>query len=59
MPKVPGIRHRDAVKALQRAGFQVIREGKHVVMSNGHRFMYLATIPLTLSRWPASFGMQG
>ncbi|MBI1830202.1 MAG: type II toxin-antitoxin system HicA family toxin [Planctomycetes bacterium] len=35
MPKIPGINHRDAVRALQKAGFQVIRQGKHIVMSNG------------------------
>jgi predicted RNA binding protein YcfA (HicA-like mRNA interferase family) len=33
VPKIPGINHLDAVKALEKAGFQVIRQGKHVVMS--------------------------
>ena len=35
MPRIPGINHRAAIKALQRAGFQVIRESKHVILSNG------------------------
>ena len=42
MPIIPGINHRDAVRALRKAGFRVIREGKHVVMSDGARVL---TIP--------------
>ncbi len=43
MPKIPGVNHRRAVRALERAGFRVAREGrKHVVMSDGNRFL---TIP--------------
>jgi predicted RNA binding protein YcfA (HicA-like mRNA interferase family) len=34
---IPGINHRDAVRALEKAGFRVIRQGKHIVMSNGDR----------------------
>ena len=42
MPKIPGINHLVAVKALEKAGFKVVRQGKHVVMSNGVR---IVTIP--------------
>ncbi len=42
MPKLPGINHLDAVRALEKAGFHVVRQGKHVVMSNGSRIL---TIP--------------
>lgn len=42
MPRFPGVAHRRAVAALRRAGFEVVREGKHVVMSNGVR---MVTIP--------------
>jgi len=42
VPKIPGINHLDAVKALQKAGFQIIRQGKHIVMSDGTRIL---TIP--------------
>ncbi len=35
MPKVPGVNHQDAVRALEKAGFRVVRQGKHIVMSNG------------------------
>ena len=42
MPKLPGIPHLRAVRALQKAGFRVVRQGKHVVMSDGMRIL---TIP--------------
>jgi predicted RNA binding protein YcfA (HicA-like mRNA interferase family) len=42
VPKVPGVPHLQAVRALQKAGFQVVREGKHIVMSDGRRIL---TIP--------------
>jgi predicted RNA binding protein YcfA (HicA-like mRNA interferase family) len=38
----PGVNHLDAVRALERAGFRVVRQGKHVVMSDGTRIL---TIP--------------
>ena len=42
MPKLPGIPHFQAVRALEKAGFRVVRESKHIVMSNGQRIL---TIP--------------
>ena len=42
MPKIPGVPHLQAVRALEKAGFKVVREGKHVVMSDGRRIL---TIP--------------
>jgi predicted RNA binding protein YcfA (HicA-like mRNA interferase family) len=40
--KIPGISHRRAVRALQKAGFEVVREGKHIVLTDGVRIL---TIP--------------
>jgi predicted RNA binding protein YcfA (HicA-like mRNA interferase family) len=37
VPRVPGINHLNAVRALEKAGFQIIRQGKHIVMSDGTR----------------------
>ncbi|MBI3467600.1 MAG: type II toxin-antitoxin system HicA family toxin [Planctomycetes bacterium] len=37
MPRVPGVNHLDAVRALEKAGFAIIRQGKHIVMSDGTR----------------------
>jgi predicted RNA binding protein YcfA (HicA-like mRNA interferase family) len=37
MPRIPGVNHLDAVRALERARFQIVRQGKHIVMSNGAR----------------------
>ncbi len=42
MPKLPGVSHRRAVKAFEKAGFWVVREGKHISMTNGDRII---TIP--------------
>jgi predicted RNA binding protein YcfA (HicA-like mRNA interferase family) len=42
LPKIPGVNHQDAVRALEKAGFRVVRQGKHIVMSNGQR---IVTIP--------------
>ena len=42
MPKIPGINHLRAIKALEKAGFKVVHQGKHVVMSDGAHFI---TIP--------------
>jgi predicted RNA binding protein YcfA (HicA-like mRNA interferase family) len=43
MPKLPGVNHQQAIRALEKAGFRVVRQGaKHAVMSGGTRFV---TIP--------------
>ncbi|HLL15927.1 MAG TPA: type II toxin-antitoxin system HicA family toxin [Pyrinomonadaceae bacterium] len=42
MPKIPGVNHLQAIRALEKAGFRIVRQGKHVVMSDGTR---LLTIP--------------
>jgi len=35
MPKIPGVNPDQAVRALAKVGFRVIRQGKHIVMSDG------------------------
>jgi len=42
VPSIPGVNHQDAVRALQKAGFRVIRQSKHIVMSDGVRIL---TVP--------------
>lgn len=37
MPRIPGVNHLEAVRALEKAGFRIIRQGKHIIMSNGVR----------------------
>ena len=39
MPKLPGISHRRAVKAFEKEGFWVVREGKHISMTDGERII--------------------
>ena len=42
MPKIPGVNHLRAIRALEKAGFKVVRQGKHVVMTDRTHFI---TIP--------------
>jgi len=42
LPKIAGVNHLDAIRALEKAGFRIVRQGKHVVMSDGTRIL---TIP--------------
>jgi len=40
--KLAGVHHLHAVRALEKAGFRVLRQGKHIVMTDGQRIL---TIP--------------
>jgi predicted RNA binding protein YcfA (HicA-like mRNA interferase family) len=40
--KLPGVNHLDAVRAFEKAGFRIIRQRKHIVMSDGG---HILTIP--------------
>jgi len=40
MPKLPGVNHLDAIRALEKAGYRVVRPGsKHAVLSDGTRIV--------------------
>jgi predicted RNA binding protein YcfA (HicA-like mRNA interferase family) len=41
MPKLAGISHQRAVKAFEKAGFRVIREGKHISMVKDDRIIII------------------
>lgn len=42
MPKLAGVNHLNAVGALEKAGFRIARQSKHIVMTDGARVL---TIP--------------
>jgi predicted RNA binding protein YcfA (HicA-like mRNA interferase family) len=42
VPKLPGVNHKDAIRALKKAGFKVVRQEKHTVVTDGVRIL---TIP--------------
>ncbi len=42
MPKLSGINHLQAVRAFEKAGFWIARQGKHLTMTNGE---YIISIP--------------
>jgi predicted RNA binding protein YcfA (HicA-like mRNA interferase family) len=41
MPKLQGIAYLRAVNALEKAGFAVLREGKHTIMTDGIRILII------------------
>lgn len=41
MPKLPGVNHLRAVNALEKAGFRVDRQGRHIFMSKGQRHVVI------------------
>jgi predicted RNA binding protein YcfA (HicA-like mRNA interferase family) len=42
MPSLAGINHQRAIKAFEKAGFQIVRQGKHITMTDGQ---HILTIP--------------
>ncbi len=42
MPSLPGVNHQNAVRALEKAGFWIERQCKHIVMTDG---LHTVTIP--------------
>ncbi len=42
MPRTPGVNHLRAVRALEKAGFRIARQGKHIVLTDGQRII---TVP--------------
>ena len=42
MVQIPGIPHWQAVRALEKAGFRVLRQSEHIVMTDGTR---IVTVP--------------
>lgn len=42
MPKLSGVNHLNAVKAFEKAGFRIARQGKHIIMIDG---IHTITIP--------------
>ena len=41
MAKLPGISHQRAVRVFERRGFRVVRQGKHVSMTDGERIIVI------------------
>ena len=41
MPKLPGINHKAAIKAFKKAGFTMLRQSKHIAMTNGDRIIII------------------
>lgn len=39
MPIIPGVSHLNAVRAFEKAGFRIARQGKHIIMTDGVRIL--------------------
>jgi predicted RNA binding protein YcfA (HicA-like mRNA interferase family) len=39
MPRLPGISQKNAIRVLEKMGFEIIRQGKHVTLSDGVRIV--------------------
>jgi hypothetical protein len=48
MPSLPGINHQRAVKAFEKFGFWVARQGKHFTMTNGKRLIPCLLVVLAM-----------
>ncbi|MDI6740331.1 MAG: hypothetical protein QME74_08205 [Candidatus Edwardsbacteria bacterium] len=44
MTKLPGISHQRAVRAFEKVGYRVVRQGKHIAMTNGERIIIIPRI---------------
>ena len=42
MPRLPGVNHQQAIKAFEKAGFWIARQGRHVTMTGDD---HVITIP--------------
>lgn len=59
MGGIAGVPHGRAVRALQKAGFKVLRQGRHIVMvKEGRSLRFRAMILSTPILWAASFAMR-
>lgn len=41
MPKLSGINHKRAIKAFEKANFKIMRQGKHISMTDGNRIIVI------------------
>ena len=62
MPKLPGIGQKDAVRVLQKIGFVIVRQGKHINMSNGEILVQIPRHdpinPFTMGHIAATAGLS-
>lgn len=41
MPELPGVNHKRAMNAFEKAGFWIVREGKHISMTDGEQIIII------------------
>jgi predicted RNA binding protein YcfA (HicA-like mRNA interferase family) len=41
MPKIAGVNHLRAVAVFEKAGFRILRQGSHIIMTDGTRILVI------------------
>ena len=41
MPSLSGVNHLRAIKAFEKVGFRIIRQGKHITMTDGEKILVI------------------
>jgi predicted RNA binding protein YcfA (HicA-like mRNA interferase family) len=41
MPKIPGINHKDAIRAFQKSGFVIVRQSGHIVLRRAETILVI------------------
>ncbi|QUS60055.1 type II toxin-antitoxin system HicA family toxin [Synechocystis sp. PCC 7339] len=41
MPSLSGVNHLRAIKAFEKVGFRIIRQGKHITMTDGDKILII------------------
>ncbi len=41
MPKLAGVNHQRAIRAFEKADFHILRQGKHIAMTNSERIIII------------------
>jgi len=41
MPSLSGVNHLRAIKAFEKVGFRIIRQGKHITMTDGDKILVI------------------
>ena len=41
MPSLSGVNHLRAIKAFEKVGFRIVRQGKHITMTDGEKILVI------------------
>ena len=50
MPKLPGVRHQDAVRVFEKLGFRILRQSGHIVKAGHEAKFWLGPVQLSWNK---------